>query len=134
MMLLNSKIRYGIRVLFYLMEIGRDEVFTAAEISRQLRLPKEFISKIMQILSYEGILNSKKGKGGGFYLAADPSDVSFEKVFKALGYDEHISECIFDMKESCNRNSCPFCTEWKSFIADFNNTIKNYSITGERIT
>ncbi|AFN74340.1 BadM/Rrf2 family transcriptional regulator [Melioribacter roseus P3M-2] len=132
-MLLNSKIRYGIKALFFLTEAGENVMFTAAEISERLNVPKEFISKIMQSLTYEGILSSKKGKGGGFFLAVNPSELSFERVFKVLGYDENISECIFDMKDACKRNTCPFCNDWKSFLLEFNETLRNYSIKGNEI-
>ncbi|MGK9476933.1 RrF2 family transcriptional regulator [Melioribacter sp. OK-6-Me] len=133
-MLLNNKIKYGIKVLFFFTETGENILYTAKEIAKRLNIPKEFISKIMQSLAHEGILNSKKGKGGGFYLAVNPSELSFERVFRVLGYDENISDCIFEMKDTCKRNICPFCNNWKTFLKEFNEALRNYSISGNEVS
>lgn len=132
-MFLNSKVKYGVKALFYFSQLERNKTVSASKISAELNVPKEFIAKIMQLLVYQGILKSKKGKGGGFYLANSPDKIKFENIFKVLGYKEKASDCLFDMAPLCKKKVCPFCEKWKEFINDFNSIIKNYSITGNLI-
>lgn len=129
-MFLNSKIKYGVKALLYFSKLNRNEIISAAKIAAELSVPKEFISKIMQSLVYKGILKSKKGKGGGFYLAVSPDKIKYENVFRILGYNENYSSCLFDMAQLCENKSCPFCESWKEFIDRFNNTLKSYSLSG----
>jgi len=130
-MFISNKIKYGMKALLYLTRLSENKVVSAARLSKELEIPKEFISKIMQSLVYQGILKSKKGKGGGFYLALPPDEIKYEIVFRVLGYKEKNNECLFDMSHLCERKICPFCDNWKEFIENFNYAIKSYSITGK---
>ncbi len=130
-MFITNKIKYGMKALLYLSRQQENEVFSAAMLSKELDVPREFISKIMQSLVNHGILKSKKGKKGGFYLAISPEDIKYEIVFRILGYKEKNQECLFDMSYICDRNICPFCDNWKNFIDTFNYAIKNYTISGK---
>jgi len=40
--------------------------FSSGDISSELKVPKEFLSKVLQTLTGKGIVGSKKGKTGGF--------------------------------------------------------------------
>ena len=51
------------------------EVIPAEEIANKLSIPKEFVSKILQSLTESGIVNSRKGKSGGFAIAKDPKRI-----------------------------------------------------------
>ena len=72
----SKKCEYGLQAVLYLSTCDRGTVVSADEIARKLSIPKEFISKILQSLTESGIVASKKGKSGGFYLARDPDVVS----------------------------------------------------------
>ncbi|MDH7603418.1 MAG: Rrf2 family transcriptional regulator [Melioribacter sp.] len=129
-MFLNSKIKHGVKALLYFSKLNSNEIISAAKIAAELSVPKEFISKIMQSLVYHGILKSKKGKGGGFYLAVSPDKIKYEDVFRILGYNENYNSCLFDMVQFCENKGCPFCDSWKEFTDRFNNILRNYSLTG----
>ncbi|MEG8947926.1 Rrf2 family transcriptional regulator [Rosettibacter firmus] len=131
-MFLSKRIKYGMKALLYLYQ-KQNEVISAARLSKELNVPKEFISKIMQSLVYQGILKSKKGKGGGFYLAKTLDDINYEIILRVLGYEVKNDECLFDMSQMCAGKICPFCNQWKEFIYNFNYTIKNFSISGKMI-
>lgn len=132
-MFINKKIKYGMKALLYLTKFSEREAVSASKLSKELDVPKEFISKIMQSLVHHGILKSKKGKGGGFYLAVPPDEVKYEIVFRILGYKEANNECLFDMHYMCDRRICPFCENWKEFIHNFSSSLKSYAISGKRL-
>ena len=64
----------GIQAVLFL-SAKEMRIYNAEEVSKELKVPKEFISKVMQILTNSGIVGSKKGKSGGFFLAKKPSKI-----------------------------------------------------------
>jgi Rrf2 family protein len=65
----SKKCEYGLQAVLYLAAQHSGEVLPADEIARKLNIPKEFVSKILQSLTESGIIDSRKGKSGGFFLA-----------------------------------------------------------------
>ena len=51
-----------------------------AEIAEQESIPKKFLESILLELKNKGLLQSKKGKGGGYLLARSPNQISFGEV------------------------------------------------------
>lgn len=131
-MFFSKKVKYGIKALLFLYQ-RQNEIVSAKKLSKELNVPKEFVSKIMQSLVYKGILKSKKGKGGGFYFAKALDDINYEIILRVLGYEAKNDECLFDMSQMCAGKLCPFCDQWKDFIYKFNYAIKNFSINGKMI-
>jgi len=67
----SKKCEYGMQAVLYLAAQDVGTIVTAEKISRVLKIPKEFISKILQSLRESGLISSIKGKSGGFCLARD---------------------------------------------------------------
>lgn len=107
----------------------RHTVFTAAYISGQLQIPKEFISKILQDLARNGILISKKGKGGGFSLAKDPSQIKLKTIFELLGKKKQLEKCVLGVNTKfCVPDECLICTSWTMFNKEMTYIINNHSL------
>ena len=58
----------GLQAVLFL-STKEKKIHNAEEVSIELKVPKEFVSKVLQILTSSGIVGSKKGKNGGFFLA-----------------------------------------------------------------
>ena len=55
-----------------------------ASLAQSQRIPKKFLELILLELRNAGILGSKKGKGGGYFLARSPASVSIGEVIRIL--------------------------------------------------
>ena len=64
----SKQAELGIKAVLYLAVQPKGYLYNAAEISKELKVPKEFVAKILQRLTHSGIVSSKKGKTGGFAL------------------------------------------------------------------
>ena len=65
--MLTHKSKYALKALVVLAEeYGRGPVLIA-EVSQRERIPRKFLELILLELRKEGILGSKKGKGGGYF-------------------------------------------------------------------
>jgi Rrf2 family protein len=71
--MLSKKTKYAINALVYLAKKPPKEPVLISEIAEHEHIPKKFLETILLDLRNAGILNSKKGKGGGYYLNKKPS-------------------------------------------------------------
>ena len=82
--MLSKKSKYALKALLVLaQEAGRGPMLVA-ELARREALPKKFLEAILLDLKRHRVVESKKGKGGGYFLRRRPADVTFGEVIRAL--------------------------------------------------
>ena len=82
--MLSNKSKYGLKALLILArEAGRGPVLVA-ELAQREALPKKFLEAILLELKRRRIVESRKGKGGGYFLNRRPDDITFGEVIRAL--------------------------------------------------
>lgn len=108
----SKKCEYGLQAVLYLATQRRREVIPSDEIAKKLNIPKEFISKILQSLTESGIVDSKKGKAGGFFLSKDPSNIRLIDIVAAIDGLNVFNSCVLGFP-NCNPDSpCPLHYKW----------------------
>ena len=55
-----------------------------ADLAEQERIPRKFLERILLDLNKKGILQSRKGKGGGYLLNRDPQDIPIGEVIRLM--------------------------------------------------
>jgi Rrf2 family protein len=83
------------------------------DISDALNIPQHFLGKILQLLSRHGIVTSRKGRGGGFYLAKPAAQISPYEVITAIDGPHNLSSCLFGFPCCDDEQPCPVHSEWK---------------------
>ena len=101
-MRLTRECDYGFVVLVFLAGQEQARVISSDEMAGLLSIPPDFLAKILQKLSRAGLVCSKQGPRGGYYLARTPSDITFTDVFRAIDDPVRLVECA--EVESCR---CP---------------------------
>ena len=82
--MISRKTKYGLQALIYLTKkYGKGPVLIA-ELAKKERIPKKFLESILLVLKNKGILQSKKGKGGGYALARPPHAITMGEVIRVL--------------------------------------------------
>src|SRR5882762_2488851 len=104
--MLSMKAKYGLRALASLAkEYGKGPLLIS-DISSRERIPKKFLEIILLDLKKKGFLQSKKGKGGGYYLGRVPSTISVGQLIRALDGPLALLPCVSQMAyERCAE--CP---------------------------
>lgn len=82
--MLSKKTKYGLRALLALAQKWNQGPVLIADLANQEKIPKKFLELILLELKNKGILHSKKGKGGGYFLGKKPEEVSLGAVIRAL--------------------------------------------------
>ena len=82
--MLSRKSKYGLKALLALaQETGRGPVLISALADRD-GIPKKFLEAILLELKRRGLVQSRKGKGGGYFLRREPADITFGEVIRVL--------------------------------------------------
>jgi len=81
---LSKKSKYGLKALLALaQEQGRTPMLIA-DLAARDAMPRKFLEAILLELKRHGFVQSKKGKGGGYFLRRSPSEITFGEVIRTL--------------------------------------------------
>jgi len=108
----SKKCEYGMQAILYLAAQEKGILTSAEEFSKVLKIPREFISKILQNLRESGLIHSSKGKSGGFGLAKDPSRIKLIDVVSAIDGLDIFNSCVLGFPECSPTHPCPVHETW----------------------
>jgi Rrf2 family protein len=92
--MLSKKSKYGLKALLVLAdEAGRGPIQTS-ELAEREALPKKFLEAILLELKRHGLLQSKKGRGGGYVLGRKPADITVGQVIRVLEGPLALIPCV----------------------------------------
>ena len=86
-MRLSTKTRYGVRAIFDIAYHGQETAQASAQardIARREDIPLRYLEQIFQDLKRAGLVDSKRGPRGGYYLKRPPAEISLAEVVRAL--------------------------------------------------
>jgi Rrf2 family protein len=108
-MRLSKRGEYGLRAMISLAKNTlpgvRPPIVQIKDISESEKIPAKFLEQILLTLKNAGLLHSKMGVGGGYYLARDPQEISLGQIFRVLDGPVAPVRCVSKMAyEACD---CP---------------------------
>ena len=91
-MIISSKGKYGLVALMDICLYSRSEAVTLKSVSKRQDISERYLEQIFSILKKGGIINSKKGAQGGYFLARKPKDITVGEILNILeGYLKIVS-------------------------------------------
>lgn len=81
---LSQKTRYAIRAMQHLADRYGQGPVHLQEISDKQNIPAKFLTVILSELSRMGIVESQRGKDGGYWLALSPIDISYGDLIRVM--------------------------------------------------
>ena len=108
-MRLSKRGEYGLRAMIMLAGTPHENaslpVVQIKEISEREKISPKFLEQILLTLKNAGMLHSKMGVGGGYYLARPPSEITLGQIFRVLDGPVAPIKCVSQMAyEPCG---CP---------------------------
>lgn len=124
--MLSKKTKYGLKALAYIARQEDKTPVQIATISKSESISHKFLESILLSLRKAGFLGSKKGKGGGYYLLDEPSNIIMTDVIRVLEGPIAMVPCVsLNYYEKCD--DCPdedACSVHKLMIQVRDNTLK----------
>lgn len=108
--MISKKTKYGLKALGYLAErYGKGPVLIA-EIAGKKNIPIKFLESILLHLKNHNILESKKGKGGGYYLTDNPKRITLAAALRIIEGPIALLPCVslnfYQKCEDCDEAIC----------------------------
>jgi Rrf2 family cysteine metabolism transcriptional repressor len=104
-MKLSKRGEYGLRALQDLARHHGDGPVPNKELSDRNNIPSRFLEQIMLALKHGGIVRSRKGPQGGYYLASPPEEITLAEVVRLLDGPLAPVSCVSEVAyEPCG---CP---------------------------
>ncbi|WZP00071.1 Rrf2 family transcriptional regulator [Isosphaeraceae bacterium EP7] len=101
----SQTVEYALRAVVYLADVA-PSARTTDQISAATKVPKAYLSKVLQGLARSGIVRSQRGIGGGMALEKAPADLTLLDVINAVEPIRRIKTCPLDLK-SHGVHLCP---------------------------
>ena len=80
--MISNKAKYAFRALLAVASAPEGEAITSAEISRRHNISHKFLEQILLDLKKAGILDSRRGKSGGYIMLRPADTISFGEVLR----------------------------------------------------
>jgi Rrf2 family protein len=98
-MKITAQEEYGLRCLLRFARAGVEQWLTIPEIAEAEKLSVPYVAKLLAILRQASVIESSRGRSGGYRLATAPADVRLGSVLRVLG------EPLFEEPEFCDRHA-----------------------------
>ena len=92
--MLTKKSKYALKALIRLGEQRERGPILISELADCEAIPKKFLEIILLELKHHGVLASRKGKGGGYYLSRPPEQVSIGRVIRIIDGPLALIPCV----------------------------------------
>ncbi|MDE3234729.1 MAG: Rrf2 family transcriptional regulator [Bacteroidota bacterium] len=108
--MLSKKTQYAFKALMYLAEKDAEGPVLIAEISKKKKIPLKFLENILLELKKADILDSKKGKGGGYFFKIPPSKIKLSLVLRLMEGPIALLPCVslnfYEKCKNCDERAC----------------------------
>src|SRR5580658_1649919 len=104
---ISKRTQYGLKAMLALGKRYRQKPVLIATLSKEELIPLKFLEVILLDLKRHGLLDSKKGKGGGYLLSRPPSTITLGSVIRMIEGPLAPLPCA---SETAFR-ACPECKE-----------------------
>ncbi|SDW79016.1 RrF2 family transcriptional regulator [Aequorivita viscosa] len=119
---------YGIRaVLFIAKESQNDKRPNIAQISKAVDSPVPFTAKICQELARAGVILSKKGPNGGFYLEKD-SKLKLIDIVAAIDGKGIFTGCCLGLQACSSLHPCPVHDQYEDIRGNLKRMCENTNV------
>jgi Rrf2 family protein len=125
---LSPAAELGVRAALVLTQNYGQGPVTLAQIGEVSELSGEYLAKVLSMLSRANIVNSIRGKHGGYVLARPPGDVNLLQVIEAIEGPTALNLCQFDPPQCHNVAKCKVQRIWHELQETFNTKLASMTL------
>lgn len=111
-MVLSRTSQYAVQALIYIATQPQGEPVLNRDIAARLNVPSAYLAKILQNLCRHGLLDSFRGRLGGFCLREGMHRTNLMQVLLLTEGPDFIKGCILGLKECSDTTACPIHAKW----------------------
>lgn len=112
--MLSKSTEYAIRALVFVQLRNWEQKRPGVgEIAKEIEAPEAYTAKILQTLTKNKLMDSMKGRGGGFFFNDNQSNLTLYDVIHVVEGDTCFHKCGFGLRNCNNDNPCPLHDKYK---------------------
>ena len=127
-MILNQTAEYAFRAMACLAICHKDGPMRASDLSERTNIPSFYLSKVMRRLVVAELVDSQRGRGGGFVLTRKPSEIRFADILEAVDYHADQGRCAFGFGRCSEHDPCPLHNSWSELQTAFNTWASSHTL------
>jgi Rrf2 family iron-sulfur cluster assembly transcriptional regulator len=112
MMSLSQTTGYAVRALVCLDEQG-GRACLIRDVARCAGIPKPYLARIINDLTYKELVTAKRGYRGGIALARPAAEISLLQVVEAVEGPDWIAPCLLGLNDCTAHTLCPAHVVWQ---------------------
>ena len=110
--MISKTARHALAALTALAELPDGQYTGAGEIAGDIDAPRNYLGKLLKTLADEGLVESQKGKGGGFRLARSPASISLIEAMEPIDRVSRWSDCFLGRAVCSGDSPCAVHDRW----------------------
>ncbi|HXI21715.1 MAG TPA: Rrf2 family transcriptional regulator [Gemmatimonadales bacterium] len=111
--MLSQTAEYALRAVLAIAAQTNGDAMGAGELAAKLRIPQNYLSKTLHQLARAGVLESTRGKLGGFRLAAPAKRITLQQVVAPFDGITGRGECLLGRPVCSDHTACAVHERWK---------------------
>lgn len=118
-MKVSQKLEYACRASVQLAK-QTDSILRLEEIAKRENVSSNFLVQILNALKNEGVIQSKRGKHGGYFMERNPEDITLFEIVKAVnsGLVEEVTVKEGESAESVAKGWVKFSTQLEQLLKE----------------
>lgn len=124
----SRQCEYALQAVIFLALKPDGEFTSIKELTKKLDIPYHFIAKILQSLTYKGILTSQKGPSGGFALATPSGNITLFQIVEAIDGSGFMRNCVMGFPECNGTSPCAVHNSWAALRDDIHAMLSSRKI------
>lgn len=127
-MIFRKTVGYALQTVIYLSTQPFKKPILQKEITNTLDIPHHYLGKILQPLIKSGIIGSKTGAFGGFYLAKRSKEIVLYDIVKIFEGADYFEDCVLGFPGCDDNTPCPVHKEWSSAKIIIQSFMKEHTV------
>lgn len=104
---------YALRAMAHIAQLPAGRYALARDMGQELAIPPNYLSKVLQSLARSGLLESQRGRNGGFRLNRMPKEITLYEILAAVEFMGRYETCVLGHKVCRDSDACPIHDAWK---------------------
>jgi len=108
---LSKTSQYALKIMNY-MAVNDGDNFTSHNLHEKLKIPHQYLRRLLTKLSNNGLIKGGKGRKGGYVFAKSIKKIFLSDILEATGESEIFNSCIFGFEDCLLFEECKIHNKW----------------------
>jgi Rrf2 family protein len=128
-MLLSASATHALRAVVWLAANEGDGAMLRRVLARRVRVPPDYLAKVMGRLARAGVVKATRGAGGGYRLSRSPEDIRLIDVVLPFEGKRAKPGCLLHPSRPCrDSNACSAHGAWSGVKTTYSNFFERTTV------